>query len=876
MESRHVVVREIRFLRGPNLYARMPVMRVTLDIGSYEERPSNSFSGLVDRLVAWLPALREHRCSLGRSGGFVRRLRQGTYLAHICEHVCIELQRLVGFDVGFGRARGAGEPGLYTVVVAYQEEEPARAAFQTAIRLVLAAMHDEPFDPRGELDRLRELADEHRLGPSTAAIVAAARARHIPTLRLTPASSLVQLGHGVHQKRIQAAQTNYTSALAVELCQDKPLTNRLLRQVGVPVPEGRAAASPEEAWDVARELGLPVVVKPRDGNQGKGVSVNLAGREEVRAAFAVAERYGEVLIERYVEGEDYRLLVVGGKMVAAARRDAPTVVGDGRCTISQLIEEMNRDPRRRDGHSGVLSRVRPDEAVRMTLSRQGLSLVSVPEPGRLVQLRHNCNLSTGGTATDVTEEVHPRNARLAELAARALGLDVAGVDLLCKDIRSPVDEQGGAIVEVNACPGLRLHLYPSGGQPRDVAAPIVELLYPPGAPSRIPILAVTGTNGKTTVVRLIAHIYEAAGYAVGMTCTEGVFVQGERIVRGDCSGPNSARTVLLHPRVEAAVLETARGGILREGLGFDRCTVGVVTNVAGDHLGLEGIHTLEELAWAKQVVVEAVDREGFAVLNADDPLVAKMAGASDGQVVYFSSSPDNPVVTAHLERGGRCVFAESGAMVLAEKELRTDLVELARLPFAGRGKIRFQLQNALAAAAAAWASGLKPATIARALSTFRAEAATLPGRFNVMKLNDLEVVVDYGHNAAALMALGQAVEALGRRRTVLSIGLPGDRRDEDLAAAIEATASYIHEYVIYDPRDRRGRAPAEMYRLLESRLPRGVPRGYAAGQREGILAAWRRTRPGDRLIVIADEVDEAIELIESLPRDGERALPAAA
>ena len=861
-----VEVRGIRVLRGPNLYAYMPVLEVALAIGPYEDRPSNSLPGFVDRLITWLPSLCKHGCSLGRPGGFVERLRTGTYLPHIVEHVTLALQEQMGFDVSFGRARGTGEPGVYRVLIAYREEEPARAAFEVALRLVLAAMHDEPFELEDELERLCEVADDYRLGPSTAAIVEAARRRGIPVLRLTPTSSLVQLGHGVHQKRIRAAETSLTSAIAVDIVQDKPLTNRLLQAVGLPVPEGQPVHSADEAWQVAQDIGLPVVVKPEAGNQGRGVSTRLTSEAEVRAAYALARQVdrGAVLVEQHVHGRDHRLLVVGGKLVAAARRDPAQVTGDGRRSVRELVEELNRDPRRRPGHTSVLTRVRLDASTDLVLGQQSLSLDAVPAAGQVVRLCGNGNLSTGGTATDVTDLVCPSNVRVAELAAQILALDVAGIDFVCEDISHPVREQGGAIVEVNAAPGLRMHLAPAEGQPRDVAVPIVEMLYPPRAPARIPIVAVTGTNGKTTVTRLVAHMFETARKVVGMTTTEGTYIAGERIIRGDCSGPRSARTVLLHPRVEAAVLETARGGILREGLAFDWCTVGVVTNVSADHLGLRGIHSVEELARVKQVVIENVHRDGAAVLNADDPLVAEMAAVCSGRVVYFGLDPRSSVMAAHLAAGGDSVFVEDGAVVLARDGLRTVLMELERVPCTAGGRIRFQVQNVLAAAAAGWAAGLNPALLARALATFHADVATVPARFNVSDVQGVQLVLDYGHNVAAMRALSEAVVALGPRRTVMLLGLPGDRRDEDLRATIEASLACVDEYVLYDQTDRRGRAPGAVPELLQTALPSDRPSVRAPTQEAGIREAWARVGPGDRLIVIADEVDEALAVIQEL------------
>lgn len=865
METQQVTVRSLRVLRGPNLYAYMPVLHAVMDIGHYDERPSNSFPGFVERLVEWLPTLHKHECSVGRPGGFIERLRRGTYLGHIVEHITLELQMRMGFDVAFGRARGTGEPGVYNVVIAYKEEEPALAAFETALRLVLAAMHDQPFDVAGELDRLQTLADEYRLGPSTAAIVNAARARKIPVLRITPKGSLVQLGYGIHQKRILASETSYTSAIAVDLCQEKSLTNMMLRQVGVPVPEGDRAESADGAWAIAQEIGLPVVVKPSDGNQGKGVSVNLQSEDEVRNAYTIASQYGRsVLVERSVEGHDYRLLVINGKLVAASRRDPAHVIGDGQHTVAELMDLLNADPRRRPGHGGILTRVEANEAVDLTLQQQGVRLQDVPPVGEIVRLRRNSNLSTGGTAMDVTDEVHPSNARMAELAAQILALDVAGIDIVCRDISRPLAEQGGAIVEVNAAPGLRMHLHPSDGQPRDVGKPIVDMLYPPDSEARIPVIAITGTNGKTTVTRLIAHMYDTARWVVGMTCTDGIYIAKEQIMRGDSAGPKSALAVLLHPHVEVAVLETARGGILREGLAFDECQVGVVTNVTSDHLGMGPIQTLEQLASVKQVVVEAVSKEGAAVLNAEDTLVAQMAAAARGRVIYFAHSATHPVMAAHLAEGEAGVYLEDEHIVVAQGKQAVELVELDRVGFTVGGKIDFQVMNALAATAAAWAAGLNPAMIARALTTFETDEITTPGRFNRMEVNGVELIMDYGHNPAALAALGQAVQALEPRYTAMALTLPGDRRDSDLRESVLATLPYVDEYVLYEPEDRRGRLEGETSERMRRELPPDKPYQIAEGQYEAMRRGLQRLKAGDRLVVIVEHVDEALEYVQSI------------
>ncbi|HSJ59403.1 MAG TPA: cyanophycin synthetase [Anaerolineae bacterium] len=860
------MIRSMRALRGPNVYAYMPVIHVVLEVGPYEVCGSDNFPGFVERLTAWLPGLSEHKCSVGKPGGFIERLHRGTYLGHIAEHVVLELQDLIGFPRAFGRTRGTGEPGVYDVVFAYREEEPARAAFDVALRLTLAAMHDEPIDAEGEIERLMSIADEYRLGPSTQAIVDAARARHIPTMRLTPRTSLVQLGYGVHQKRIRAAETSSTSSIAVDICQDKPLTNRMLRMVGVPSPEGRVVGSADEAWQAAQDVGVPVVVKPANGNQGKGVSVGLSDEPAVKAAYEGARQFsGEVMVERFIEGQDYRMLVVGGRLVAAARRDPPAVVGDGEQSVRALIEALNQDPRRRPGHASALSRVQVNAEVELTLQQAGLTLDSVPEADRRVLLRTNSNLSTGGTAVDVTEKVHPENVQVAELAAQILALDIAGVDVVVRDIGEPIEAQGGAIVEVNAAPGLRMHIYPAQGQSRDVGRPIVETLYPDGAPSRIPILAITGTNGKTTVTRLIAHMYRTAHKKVGMTCTDGTYLGENRILKGDSAGPKSARAVLLHPRVEVAVLETARGGILREGLAFDTCKVAVVTNIAADHLGLRGVETLKDLARVKEVLVEAVMEDGAAVLNAEDPLVAEMAASCYGEVVYFSSEPDHPVIRAHLESDGRAVLLEAGAIVLATGADRVPLIELERVPFLLDGQVQFQVMNALAATAAAWAEGLNPAFITRALTTFTTDTSNVPGRFNVLETDHAQVIVDYGHNAAALQALAEAAEALGPRHTTIVFTLPGDRRDEDLVASVEALGSVAQHYVLYDSEDLRERAPGEVPALIRQALPEGISSELAVSRADAIPLGWQRVPPGGRLIVIADDdVEDTIEQVRNL------------
>lgn len=856
---------QVRALRGPNVHAHNPVLEALIDIGPYEQAPSNHFPGLVDRLTGWLPGLHEHVCGLGHAGGFIERLQEGTYLGHMTEHIGLELQGLMGFEVHYGKTRGIGKTGHYRIVMSYIEEEPARAALDCALRLVLAAMHDLPFDCPGELSRLQHLGSDYALGPSTGAIAAAARARDIPITRLEATSGLLQLGWGVHQQRVQAAETGRTSNIGVELCQDKPLTKELLDRVGVPVPHGRIVTSPADAVRAAKDLAGPVVVKPRDGNQGKGVSTGLTDPEAVRAAYTLARRYGNVIVEQHLEGQDYRLLVVNGRMVAAARRDPPFIVGDGIRSVAALIDELNDAPERGDGHGAALTRVVMDAAVTLTLAQQGLAGDSVPGPGQVVYLRRNANLSTGGSATDVTDDVHPDNRHTAELAARVMGLDIAGIDIVCSDIAVPLSEQGGGIVEVNAAPGLRMHVSPSRGLSRDVGGAIVQMLYPDGGNGRIPVLAVTGTNGKTSVSWLLERLYSRMGYTVGLTSTEGIQVGGRQIVSGDCSGPASARTVLFHPEVEVAVLETARGGILREGLGFDRCDVGVVLNVTADHMGLGGIETLEDLAKVKRVVAESVRKDGVAVLNAEDPLVAAMAEKVPGEVIYFSTDPSHPVVERHLAAGGRCALLQDRRIVLtAGADRRAELMSsvTAAMP---DGRISFRVQNLLAVAAAAWGARVPLEVLGEFLSQAAAEVCYAPGRMEVHDLDGVEVILDYAHNQAALTELGHALRQRDQRRTIMLLGLPGDRRDVDLVASAAATGEYVDAHILYDLEDRRDRRPGEVPELMQSVLGNKVL-AVTADQSEAFDEAWRHLLPGDRLVVVVDTVESARELLERRER----------
>jgi cyanophycin synthetase len=843
-------------LRGPNIWARCPVLEAELDLRELKAATSDQILALTGRLDAWLPKPASRPPTNGQ---------HGTSLAHILQQVTLELQALAGSAVTFGLVRETPRDGLYRVIVEYEEVELGRTCLEFARALCLAAVEGRPCDVPAQLHLLCDLAHEVRLGPSTAAILRAARQQNIPTRRLN-SGSLVQLGHGAHQRRICTAETDRTSAIAEAIAQDKQLTRMLLLAVGVPVPEGRSVADVEDAWRAAEELGPPVVVKPQCGNHGRGVATNLTTREQVFHAYDAAREEGsQIVVERFVPGADFRLLVVGPKLVAAARREPAQVLGDGRSTILQLVDEVNRDPRRSDGHATVLSYIKLDTVSLAVLTEQGYTPESVPTAGARVLIRRNGNLSTGGTAIDVTDQVHPEVAARAVEAARAVGLDIAGVDVVAADIARPLELQRGAVVEVNAGPGLRMHLEPSSGQPRPVGEAIVASLFSEGETGRIPIVAVTGVNGKTTVTRLIAHLLRRPGWGIGMTCTDGTYIDGRRIETRDCSGPRSARAVLLNLNVHAAILETARGGILREGLGFDLCDVAVVTNIgAGDHLSLRGIETLDDLARVKRTVIEAVAPTGAAVLNAADPLVAAMADCCPGQVIYFARDGDQPVLAAHRGGGGRAVFVRAQSILLAEGDREEVLTSLGHVPLTHQGKVTFQVENVLAAVAAAWALGTPRDNLCTGLASFTGGAGQVPGRFNVFSAGAATVIVDYAHNPSALAALVEALGAFPHRRRML-VYSGCNRRDTDIVRMGETVGHGFDRVILYEDRGHNDRADGELNALLR--------RGLAAGKRVSetleahdelgaIELALHALAPGDVLVIGTESIEETLTRVQ--------------
>ena len=854
-------VSRIRSLRGPNLWSRHTAIEAIVSCVP-EEREIATLPGFETRLRALFPEIGTLQASAHE---------ETISLAHVVEYATLGLQAQSGCPVTFSRTTPTIEDGIYQVVIEYSEEAVGRLAFELAQELCKAALDDAPFDLDSALARLRELDEDERLGPSTGSIVQAGTARGIPFRRLT-SGSMVQFGWGSKQRRIQAAETDLTSAISESIAQDKELTKKLLKAAAVPVPEGRPVDNAEDAWTAACEIGGAVVVKPRDGNQGKGVAVNMETKEQVLAAYAAAaEISSEVLVERYMPGQDYRLLVIGDKLIAAARREPPHVIGDGVNTVRALVETVNKDPRRGDGHATSLTKIRFDDIALAALAKQNLQADSVPPKGMRVVLRNNANLSTGGTATDVTDDVHPDVAARAVAAAQMIGLDICGVDVVCDSVLKPLEDQGGGIVEVNAAPGLRMHLSPSFGKGRPVGEAIIGNMFPEGDDGRIPVVAVTGTNGKTTTVRLIAHIIAHSGRRVGMTNTDGVYVSGYQIDSGDCSGPRSARNVLMHPDVDAAVFETARGGLLREGLAFDRCDVAVVTNIgAGDHLGLNYITTVDELAVLKQVIVRNVARSGYAVLNAADPIVAGMADSCPGAVIFFAQDPHHPVMATHFARGRRVVYVEDGEIVCAQGNAQ-HRIPLDEVPITRNGTIGFQVENVMASVGAAWGISTSWDAIRAGLRTFMNDSDNAPGRFNIFTYRGATLIADYGHNPDAMQALVGAVENLPAKRRMVVISGAGDRRDEDIRQQTEILGDAFDEVILYQDQCQRGREDGEVLALLRAGLTsaeRTQTVEEIRGEFFAIDTALSRLNQGDLCLILIDQVEEALAHISKRIAEG--------
>jgi cyanophycin synthetase len=859
----------LRALRGPNYWRLAPLVACDLRLGALEPLRTSDIPDFSSRLLALLPGLAAHRCSEAGAPTFGANLAHGTRLPHVLQHVALELQTLSGSDVGFGRAVPSGDEGVWWVLVAYEEEEVGLQSVRDALAIVQACLAGTPVDVEPMVTSLRELYQDVRLGPSTTAVVEEARRRGIPVRRLN-SRSLVQLGLGRNLRRIQATLTDNTSAIAVEIAQDKDDTKRVLGNMGLPVPRGDVVTTAEDAVSVAEEIGYPVLLKPLDANHGRGISSRLDGPDAVRRAWDEARVHSRrVVVETFAEGRDHRVLVINGCVVACAERVPAHVVGDGRRTVRELVAEANADPRRGVGHTKVLTHLPCDRTTEEYLAQRGRTLDTVPAAGEHVALRATANLSTGGTSIDRTEEMHPDNVTACEMAAGAVGLDIAGIDVLTPDISVPFRENGAVIIEVNAAPGVRMHTHPAEGRARNVGAPILDMLYEPGSVATIPVIAVTGTNGKTTTTRLIAHLFRATEQTVGFTTTDGIYLQNRLVMEGDMTGPFSANIILSNPTVDVAVLETARGGVLRSGLGFDECDVGVVLNVSADHLGLRGINTLEQLADVKGVVAAVVKREGHAILNADDDLVYGMSARTVGDVVLFSVQPpgDNPRVESHLAEGGIAARIEDESFVIRRGKLRIPIAAVRDVPLMLGGAARFQAGNVLAAIATAYVRGMRYDDIRAGLLTFFPSPSLTPGRLNLMHVGHRRVLVDYAHNAAAVAGLVDFAMRLDAGRRVGVVTGPGDRRDEDLREIGRLTAPFDHVIVKEDD-NRRGRRAGEIAGLVIEGL---VERGHAREAIEVIPdepAAVERAvgMLGDRdlAVVLADDVPGVLELVRRL------------
>jgi cyanophycin synthetase len=860
-------VTRLRALRGPNTWRLDPVIACDVRAGALERLTSADVPGFADRLLTALPGLQQHPCSIGQPGGFATRLFEGTGWPHILEHVALELQSLVGGDVSFGRVVPSGEEGVWRVVVEYEDEELGLQSMRDAVAIVRTCLAGAAPDSAAILEGLRALEASIRLGPSTAAIVDEARRRGIPVRRLNTGSFL-QLGLGRHLRRLKATLSDRTSSIGVEIAQDKDLTKRVLENLGLSVPAGSVAQDVASAVAIAESLGFPVILKPLDANQGKGISRRLDDAAALRSAWdaAVSVR-PEVIVERHTAGRDHRVLVVDGKVVAVAERVPAQVIGDGARSVRALIDAANADPRRGEGHANVLTRLPADAATEEFLGHAGLSFDSVPGEGERVPLRATANLSTGGTSIDRTDEMHPDNVTACELAASVVGLDIAGLDVLTPDISVPFHENGAVIIEVNAAPGIRMHTHPGEGKPRNVAGAILDMLYPEGARTTIPIIAVTGTNGKTTTARLIAHLFRQAGRTVGLTSTDGVYLQNRLVAVGDMTGPFAANVVLSNPIVEVAVLETARGGILRSGLGFEQCDVGIVLNVDADHLGVHGVMTIEQLAEVKSVVAAVVRRRGHAILNADDPLVHAMGERTRGDVVLFSSvAGGNPLIGAHLASGGIAAVLEGETFMIRRGKLHIPIADIGEVPLTMDGLARFQFGNVLAGAAAAYVQGMRHEDIRAGLRSFFPSPALTPGRLNLLSVGAGRVLVDYAHNAAAIAGLLEIVVRLPAARRIGVVTAPGDRRDDDLRAVGRLSAVFDH-VIVKEDANLRGREPGEVARLIAEGLRAGGIREECIevipDERRAVAHALGMIEENDLVVVLAADVPAVLAEVYS-------------
>ncbi len=862
-------IQSINAMRGPNYWSirRHKLIVMVLDLEDMEERPSNKIDGFSERLQSMFPDMYEHRCSVGEPGGFFQRVEEGTWMGHVIEHIALEIQSMAGMDVGFGRTRGYGEVGVYNVVFAYMEEAVGRFAAEKAVAICQSLVDGEPYDLDSDITHMRKLREQVRLGPSTGSIIEEAESRGIPWIRLNK-YSLCQLGYGANQKRIQATVTSETSSIGVEIACDKEDTKYLLEHAEVRVPRGEIIRRENSLEETCNYVGYPLVVKPIDGNHGRGITVNIKTYVGALIAFRAAREISNaIIVEKYVEGDDYRLLVINNKLVAAAKRTPAHVIGDGKSTIQQLVDLTNQDPRRGYGHENVLTQITINELTKSIIAGNGLTLESVLEDGRMFALKDTANLSTGGTSEDVTDILHPANVSMAERISKIIDLDICGIDVMTTDISKPLDETDGAVLEVNAGPGFRMHLAPTVGLARNVAAPVIDKLFPHGDTGRIPIIAVTGTNGKTTTTRLIAHIAKMNGKRVGYTTSDGVYIQNRLLMTGDCTGPSSAEFVLKDPTVNFAVLECARGGLLRAGLGFKKCDIGIVTNVAADHLGLSGINTIEQLAKVKGVIPETVLPKGHAILNADDDLVYEMRRSISCNLALFSMDENNPRIRALQKRGGITAIYENGYVTICRGTWKMRVMKAENIPLTFGGRARFMIQNVLPAILAANILGISIEDTKAALETFIPSPTQTPGRLNVFKFNKFTVILDYAHNPAGMRALQQFVNTFEATVKVGIIAGIGDRREEDNNAIGKIAAETFDEIIIRQDKRLRGKTEEQLITMLHNGIKMQDPNKKTTiipSEREAIKYAVDNAVPGSLIVLSSDVIPDALELVMEL------------
>lgn len=869
---------KIQALRGPNIWSvrRKKLIQMRLDLEEMEQRPTNTIEGFRERIEKMFPTMYEHRCSEGVPGGFFARVERGTWMGHVIEHIALEIQTLAGMETGFGRTRETKEHGVYNVVFSYVEESVGEYAAEAAVRIAEALISGEEYDLNADIQKMKEIRERVRLGPSTGSIVEEAVSRDIPWIRLGT-NSLVQLGYGVNQMRFQATITCQTSHIAVDIACDKEATKRMLDNASIPVAKGDICVDEEDLENTIRKIGYPIVIKPLDGNHGKGASINVKDWEGAKAGLAHAKQYSRrVIVEKFITGFDFRVLVINNKVVAAAKRVPAHVVGDGQHTIQQLIDIENQDPRRGYGHENVLTEITVDRDTLDLLTKEGLTLESIPENGKIVYLKSTANLSTGGTSVDVTDMMHPENIFLAERISRVIGLDVCGIDIMAENLTQPLKENGGVILEVNAAPGFRMHLAPSEGLPRNVAAPVIDMLYPPGKPSRIPIIAVTGTNGKTTTTRLLAHIVKNNNYKVGFTTSDGIYIQNHMLEKGDTTGPFSAEYILKDPTVEFAVLETARGGILRSGLGFSRCDIGIITNIQADHLGLNDIHDLDDLARVKKVVVNSVKKDGWAVLNADDEQCRKIGDTLDCNVAYFSLDEDSPFVKQLAKENQIVAVYENGFVTIKKGDWKIRIERVSQIPLTLGGKAKFMIANVLAATLASYLYGFKTEDISLSLQTFIPSVAQTPGRMNIFEFKNFKVMIDFAHNPAGYLAIEDYLQTIESPNKIGIISGVGDRRDEDIRECGLIAGRMFDHIIIRQEKHLRGRTEQEIIDLIVEGVQsakRNVTYEIIPKEIEALKHAINIAQEGTYITALSDVISNAIEIVQSyLDKENESAM----